>query len=151
MGEAGLGHGEADVGHRLFEQFTVLGRRYRVGSGTDHLDTEALEVAPTHQLHGEVQGGLATEGGQQRVRTFALDDVEDDVSREGLDVRGVGHQRVGHNRGRVGVHQHHPVPLGAQHLTGLGPRVVEFAGLTDHDGSRADDHDRGEIVAPWHH
>jgi hypothetical protein len=82
------------------------------------------------------------ERGQQRVGPFALHDVDEDVGVERLDVGDVGRGGVGHDRGRIGVDQDDLVPLGAQHLTGLGTRVVELTGLADDDRARADHHDR---------
>ena len=69
---------------------------------------------------------------------------------ERLQVRRVGPVRVGHDRGRVGVDEHGAVALFAQHLERLHARVVELAGLADHDRAGADDRDRVEIVAARH-
>ncbi len=144
------GYGQSDVGHRFFEALAIFGRLDRLGPRADHFHAEALEVAAAHQLHREVERGLAPEGGQQGVGALALDDVDQHVGVQGLDVRGVRRRRVGHDRGGVGVDQHDAVPLGPQHLAGLGPGVVELTGLTDHDRSRADHHDRRDVIATRH-
>ena len=65
------------------------------------------------------------------------DDLLDQVGGERLDVGGVGQLGVGHDRGRVGVDQHHAVALAAQHLAGLHAGVVELAALADGDGAGA--------------
>ena len=70
---------------------------------------------------------------------------------ERLDVGGVGHARVGHDRGRVGVDQHDLVAERAQGLAGLGAGVVELAGLADDDRPGADDHDLLYVLAPRHY
>ena len=64
------------------------------------------------QLHGQVERGLAAEGGQHGVGLLPLDDLRQDVGVERLDVGGVGEVGVGHDRGRVRVGQDHPVALG---------------------------------------
>src|SRR5690606_232833 len=67
-----------------------------------------------------------------------------------FDVDRVRRVGVGHDRGRVGIHQHHAVALLAQRLAGLRAGVVELAGLADDDGAGADDEDGLEVGAPWH-
>ena len=69
---------------------------------------------------------------------------------ERLEVGRVRPVGVGHDRGRVGVDEHRAVALFAQHLERLHARVVELAGLADHDRAGADDRDRVEIVAARH-
>ena len=66
--------------------------------------------------------------------------------RDRLDVRRVGELRVGHDRRRVAVHQHHPDALGPQHPARLGAGVVELAGLADHDRPGPDDQDALDVV-----
>src|SRR5690606_6904254 len=68
----------------------------------------------------------------------------------GLDVGGVRELGVGHDRGRVGVGQDHPVALLLEDLAGLGARVVELAGLADDDRAGADEEDRVEVVSTRH-
>lgn len=48
---------------------------------------------------------------------------------------------VGHDGGRVGVHEDDLVALLAEGLHGLGAGVVELAGLADDDGAGTEDHD----------
>ena len=74
------------------------------------------------QVHGQVQAGLAAEGGQQGVGPLGLDHLGHDFPGQRLDVGAVGHARIGHDRGRIGVDQHDLVALLAQGLAGLGAR-----------------------------
>src|SRR6185437_12186938 len=67
-----------------------------------------------------------------------------------LHVRGVGELRVGHDRGRVRVHEDHPETLSAEGLAGLGPGIVELAGLADDDGPGANHQDRADVRPPGH-
>ena len=70
---------------------------------------------------------------------------------ERLDVGGVGEVGVGHDRRRVRVGEDHPVALLPQHAAGLGARVVELAGLPDHDRAGPDEEDRLDVVAAGHY
>ena len=105
-----------------------------------------------HVVEGEggVEAGLAAHGGQERVGALLLDDLRDDLGGDRLDVGGVGHLRVGHDGGGVGVDQDDAVAFLAQRLAGLGAGVVELAGLADDDGPRADDQDRADVGALRH-
>ncbi len=84
------------------------------------------------------------------VRLFPDDDLFDEVRRDRLDIGRVRQPRIGHDRRGVGIDQHDPVALGLQRLAGLRARIVEFAGLTDDDGSGADDQNAVDIVPPRH-
>ena len=79
-----------------------------------------------------------------------LDDLGDDLGRDGLDIGCIGQLRIGHDRGRVGVDQNDAIALGLERLAGLGAGIVELAGLTDDDGTRADDEDGLDICALRH-
>ena len=55
-----------------------------------------------------------------------------------LDVGGVGHFRIGHDGGRVGIDQNDALmPSSRQHAAGLGARIIEFRGLADDNGTRS--------------
>ena len=58
------------------------------------------------KLHGGVEAGLAAHGGQERVGPLARDDLLHDLGRDGLDVGLVGHVRVGHDGGGIGIDEH---------------------------------------------
>ena len=141
VGDAGTGALETDAAHGLVKAGAILGLVDGVGGGADHLDTELLEHAMLLQRQGAVQRSLTTHGGQDGVRALFLDDLAHHFPGDGLDVGGVGHLRVGHDGGRVGVHQDDAVALFFQGLARLGAGVVEFAGLTDDDGAGAEDQD----------
>jgi hypothetical protein len=128
----------------------VLGGGDRLGVGADQLDAEALEGARLVQFHRQVEGGLAAQRGEHGVGPLPFEDGGQHLDVEGLDVGRIGEVRVGHDRGRVGVGQDHPVALLAQHAAGLGARVVELAGLADHDRAGPDQQDRFEVVTTRH-
>jgi hypothetical protein len=127
-----------------------LGPADGVDGRPDQLDPEPLEGAVLVQGNGQVEGGLAAEGGQQGVGPLGLEHGRERVGGERLQVGGVGHLRVGHDRGRVGVDQHHPQPEGAQGPAGLGAGVVELGRLPDHDRPRPHHQDRAQVLAQRH-
>ena len=146
---------QPDLGHRVAEQRAVLGLVDRVGGRADHLDVEFLQRPHAAQRERAVERGLPAHGRQQREAAgndvaLLLDDLGDDLRRDRLDVGRVGQIRVGHDRRRIGIDQHDPVALGLQRLAGLRARIVELAGLTDHDRARADDQNRRDISAFRH-
>src|SRR5690606_1020707 len=118
--------------------------------GADQLDAVLLQHAVVGQVQRAVQRGLPAHRRQQRVGFLLGDDLLDRLPVDRLDVDSVGHLRVGHDRGRVGVDQHHAVALLAQRLAGLRAGVVELAGLADDDRAGTDDEDGLEVAAPWH-
>ena len=132
------------------ERLAVLGRVDGLGRGADQLDLELGQHAGPLELHGEVERRLAAQRRQQRVGALAAQHAGHALEVERLEVRRVGPVGVGHDRGRVRVDEHRAVALLAQHLERLHARVVELAGLADHDRAGADDRDRVEIVAARH-
>ena len=138
---------QADLGHRGLEPLAVLGGADRLDAGADHLDAVRVEHAGFVELDREVETGLAAERREQRVGTLLVDDALERRHVERLDVGRVGELGVGHDRGRVRVHEHDAEALFAQHPAGLRARVVELAGLPDHDRATADQQDRLEVVS----
>ena len=61
-----------------------------MASGRAPITSTPLEGPALEQLHGEVEGGLAAQGGQEGVGSLALDDRGEDLEVEGLDVGPVG-------------------------------------------------------------
>ena len=97
-----------------------------------------------------VQARLTTEGRQYRIGLLNGKDLLDDFDGDGLDVGAVRHLRVGHDRRRIGVDQHNLIPLLAQRLACLGPRVVEFARLPNHNRARTNDQDLVDVSTLGH-
>ncbi len=141
---------EPGPAHRLLEAAAVLGAVDRLEPRPDQPDAQPLEVAGLRERDRDVQRGLAAERRQQHVGSLALDHLQDGLGRERFDVRAVRELGVGHDRGRVRVHERHVEPLAPQHLAGLGPRVVELARLPDHDRARADHQDAVQVGALRH-
>ncbi len=134
-------HTQAGVLHRPPERLPVLGPVDRLVVGADQLDPEALQRAVVVKRLRQVERRLAAERRQQRVRALLLDDSRHRLRAQRLDVGAIGEFGIGHDRRRVGVHEHDLVAVLEQHLARLDPRVVELRGLPDHDGPRADQQD----------
>jgi len=150
VGDGGARHVQADLLHGLAEAVAVLGLVDGVPAGADHLHPELVQHPLAGQVQGAIEGCLPAHGRQQGIGPLALDDAGDGTPLHRLDVGGVRHFRVGHDGGRVGVDQDHPVALLAQRLAGLGAGIVELAGLADDDRPRAEDQDAFD-VSPFGH
>ncbi len=141
---------QPDLFHGDTEQFAVLGLLDGRWPRTNHFDAEFRQGAVLVQRQCSVQRGLPSHRRQQRVGALGLDDARHRCRCDRLDIGGVCHLRIGHDRRRVGVHQDHPVPLGPQCLAGLGTGIVKLAGLADDDRASADDEDGADVVAARH-
>ena len=144
------GRFDAKLCHALVEQLTVLAAVDGIKVATDHLNAVFLQNAGFGQLNRGVQAGLPAQGGQKRIRMLASDDPLDELGGDGLDVGSIGHGGIGHDGRRVGVDQHHAKALVLEHLARLRAGVIEFARLTDDDGTGADDQNGFDIVAFRH-
>ncbi len=150
VGEAGVGDLQADGFHDLFEEFAVFAAVDGLAGGADHLDAEAVEDAGVGEGNGDVEAGLAAEGGEEGVGAFSFDDFGDGLGGDRFDIGAVGHFGVGHDGGGVGVDEDDAVAFLLEGLAGLGAGVVEFAALSDDDGAGADDEDGFEVGAFGH-
>ncbi len=141
VGDAGLGEVEPDFEHGFLEQEAVFAFFDGLGFGADHADAVFFEGACAVQGHGGVEGGLATEGGEEDVGLFFDDDFFDDFGGDGLDVGAERELGVGHDGGRVRVDEDDLVAFFAEGFAGLDAGVVELTALADDDGAGADDED----------
>ena len=141
---------EADLAHRVPEQLAVFGHVDGGARGGDELHAVLLEYAFAHEVECGVECCLATHRGQQGVGLFLLDDPRDGLPVDRLDVDGIRHLRVRHDRGGIGVHQDDAVALLAERLARLGAGVIELTGLPDNDGAGADDQDALDVSSFGH-
>ena len=158
--QRGARHVEADADHGVFEEEAVFGLLDGFELGADELDVVAVEDAGVGEIDGEVEGGLAADGGQEGELAgggiggehfgFDADDLLDVLAGERLDVGAVGQLGVGHDGGGVGVDEDDLVALLLEGLAGLGAGVVELGGLADDDGAGADDEDLLNVISAWH-
>jgi hypothetical protein len=143
---ARCGQAQPDVRHRPPKAVAILGLENRLEARPDQLDAVVRERPALGQLDGEIQGRLTADRRQQHVGPLPLENLPDALDGHGLDVGAVGRFGVRHDRGRIRVEEHDPVPLLAQRLARLGPGVVELASLTDHDRARSDHEDRLDVA-----
>jgi hypothetical protein len=141
---------ETDFLHGLSEEFAVLGHVDGLARRGDELHVVFFQHTLTREVERAVEARLATHRGQQCVRALPGDDALHGRPVNGLDVDRVGHFRVRHDRGRVGIHQDDAIALLAQGLACLCARIVELAGLADHDRACADDQNALDIGALGH-
>ena len=141
---------QAYVDHGVAELLAILGLGDNVLVGADHLDIKSFQGPGPGQFHCHIQSRLPAHGRQQGIGFFVFDDPFKNLGLDRLDVSGVGQTGIGHDGGRVGIDQDHPVAFFFKRLAGLGAGIVELAGLADNDGPGADDEDRGDIGALWH-
>ncbi len=145
-----LGNGLVEFFHGFLEQFPVF-RLHDAGDlGAQELHIVFLQDALLIQFDGQVQADLPAQGGQERIRPFLGDDGFQEFHIQGFHIHPVGDVHVGHDGGRVGVHQHHFQSFFLQGPAGLGAGIVEFSRLTDDDRAGTDDHDFFYILFFWH-
>ncbi len=133
-GETTVGHIQADAMHGLRELLPVLRHLDGLGVGPDELNPVFFQEPPLMKLHGQVQRGLPTHGGEERVGFFRQDDPLHPGRSQGFDVGPVGQVRIRHDGGGIRVHENDPEPLLLEGFYGLGSRVIELAGLPNDDG-----------------
>ena len=150
VANARAGRVDAKIFHRLLKDFAVFSALDRVQVDADNLHAVLVKNAGLVQFHRHVQAGLAAKVRKQRVRPFLFDNLRKTLNVKRLDVSGVGHYRVGHNRGRVGVYQYNFIALFAQGLASLSSRIVKLARLTDNNRSRTNNQNFVDVFSFCH-
>ena len=141
---------EADLLHRVFKQQTVLGAFDGIDFRADQFHSIFIEYAGFGQGDRKIQSGLPAHGREQGVGAFAANHLGGVFHAERLHVGAVRQIRIGHDGGGIRIDQHDFVAVALQGLARLGAGIVEFAGLSDNDGTAAHDHDAMEVVAARH-
>ncbi len=150
MGNAGASGFQTNFFHRLIETLAIFRLIDHVGGSADHLDVEFVQHPFTLQLQRAVQRRLSSRVWLRGVWRLLFNDFAHHFPVNWLDIRGIGHVRVGHDGGGVGIHQHYAVAFLAQGFARLRAGVVELTGLADNDGTSAEDQDTFYIVTFWH-
>ena len=141
MRHAGLRQIEADLEHGVFEEQAVLALLDGFRLCADHAHAVFFQRPGTMQRHGRIQCRLAAERRQEHIRLLFDDDLLHHLRRDRLDVGAESELRIGHDRGRVRIDEHHLIAFLAQGLAGLDAGVVELTALADDDGAGTDDED----------
>ena len=102
------------------------------------------------QLHRSVQCRLSAQSWQNGVRFFAFHDRLDHFRSDRLDIRTIREFWIGHDGGRVGIHQHDHIAFLAQCLARLHAGIIKFATLSDYDWTGADQQNFLELVISRH-
>src|SRR5581483_11512871 len=137
------------------EAFAVFGKFDRLDRRAQQLDAVAFQYAGLVQFHGEIETGLSAERRQERVGTFARDDLLYRCDRQRLEIDRIGDLRIGHDGRGIRVDEDGAMTLLTQGAARLNARVVELGSLTDNDRSRTDDHHvtaghaRAAVLARW--
>ena len=76
--------------------------------------------------------------GKNSIRFFALHDRLDHLGRDRFDIGAIGEFWIGHDGGRVGIHQHDLVAFLSECLARLHAGIIKFAALPDDDWTGAD-------------
>ena len=110
-GDTGSWAFEADVFHCLIEFAAIFRLVDSLCVGTDHFHAVLGQHTVLFQRQRTVQCGLTAHGWQDGIRTLFGDNFFHRLPADGFDVGSVGHGRIGHNSGRIRVHQNNPVTL----------------------------------------
>ena len=151
VGDARAGAFQTNILHGLVKAVPVLCLVDCINTGADQFDVILFQDAVGGQFQGRVKRSLTTHGRQDRVGTLFFNDLFQGLPIDRLDVGGIGHGRIGHDRGGVRVHQDDSIALFAQCFAGLRAGIIKFACLADDDGARANDQDTVEIRSSRHY
>jgi len=136
--------------HHLLKGNPVLPLLDGVGVHTDYLHTILFKDSLFIKQQRKVQRRLSAQVGQQRIRPFLADDLFQGILIQRLDIGDVGHLRVGHDGGRIGVDQHDLIPQGTERFARLRSGVIKFTCLSNDDRSRPDDQYLANVISLRH-
>ena len=139
-----------DCFHRILKALSVLCFVDSFGVSTQQLDAVLIQKSALGQFHRKGQTGLSTEGRQQRVGFFNLNDAFADIQCQRLNVDLISHRLIGHDGCGVGVEQDDLKAFFLEGTAGLSSCVVKFSSLTDNDRAGANNHDLLYIFSQWH-
>ena len=128
----------ADLPHGVPEALPVFGFFDGFHGRAQQSDAEFIQGSVSAQLHGQCQGGLSAEPGQQPVRPFLFDDPAKGHGVQWLQVDLIRQMLIRHDGRRIGVHQDDVDSLRFQHPACLGSGIVKFRCLADHNGAGSD-------------
>src|ERR1700722_15326410 len=148
--ERGSRNFEADFAAGILEPQPVFGDFDGAERCANHFYLVFFENAAFGQFDGEIEGGLAANGGQERIGSLAGKNFLQIFLGQRLDVSAVSQLGIGHDRGRIRIDQDHFIALRAQSFASLCTGIIKFAGLADDDGAGADDQNFLDVCTLWH-
>ena len=140
-----LGHRLPDGADQVSEAAAILGRAHRGQGRAQDPDLVSVQHPGVVEADRQVEAGLSAQGRQERVGAVLGDDPFEVLDRQRTDDHGPAHVRIGHDRGRIRVHEDRFDAFAPQREAGLDSGVVELGRLTDDDGPRTDDQDAARV------
>ena len=141
---------QTGLSHRLFKKIPIFRLLDRLQFGADHLDAVALENPALRQVDGKVERRLPAKSWQQHIGAFLLNNLLNNIRRNGLDVGSVGEIRVGHDGCGIRIDQDNSITLFLECFQCLGAGIIEFAGLADNDWPGTDEQNGFDVSAFGH-
>ncbi len=141
---------QAQLVHGVTELLAVFGLVDDLGLGANHFDIILFQNTRGIERQGGVKGRLTAHGREQRIGALPGDDLLNEFRRDRLDIGGVGHVRIGHDGGRIGIDQDDAIAFLTQRLAGLNAGIIELTGLADHNRACADNENGLDICAFGH-
>jgi hypothetical protein len=99
---------------------------------------------------GEVQGGLSAHGGENCIDLSIFENASKGFNIEGKEVYVIGGYRIGHDGSWIGIDKGYFNSFFFKGASGLRAGIIEFAGLSDDDGTGTNDEDRFDREIFWH-
>ena len=133
VSDIGRNDGLPDLLHRFLEQLAVFRTVDGVDVRPDQFYAPLVKEPFLRELTADGQPRLPAERSKQAVRTLLFDDTFDALRGQRFEINFIRKRLVRHDRGGVGVAEHHVDPRVFQYAAGLCPRIIELRGLTDDD------------------
>src|SRR5690606_36048164 len=150
VNDRALRHGFADLFHGEFEKLAVFGRLDRRERRAEEPHPKAVQYPCLGQCHGQIEAGLAPQGGKQPIGPLAFDHFGGELEGEGFEVHFVGNMGIRHDGCRVGVDEDDLDPIFLQGFTRLSARVIKLRRLADDDRARPDHQHPLQLALSWH-
>mgnify|MGYP003599726978 CR=1 FL=1 len=125
----------------FIESFSILSHTNSIGRRTKDSYPVASKSSSFFECESTVQSGLSSECEHNTIRTFFLYDALDILRSHRNKVESICEAGIRLNRSNIRIHEDGLDTRFFQSFDRLTPRVVEFSGFTDLQGSRAEDED----------
>ena len=140
---------QASFVETAYKAVAVLGVHDSLDTCAQHFNAIFLQHTSLVEFGATVKRRLSTKGQENAIRALLFDNLRHEVSRHGLEINLVGNAFRRLNGGNVRIHEHALNSFLAQSLQGLRARVVEFACLSNLQGTAAQHQHLGKFLV--HH